>query len=112
MSNDANVLVHYIGNADPNNATGALTLDGRPDLLAGQAGYVTADELVKLAAAGYSVIPVTEDDLAELGVELPEAAEEAASAPAPVAPVVTASGSGSGPGTSSAGSSSSSGSAS
>lgn len=61
------MLVKYIRNADPSNATGAIKFnsDDRDDLVIGGQGEVTDEEFALLSGLGY-VLEATEDGLGDL----------------------------------------------
>lgn len=96
MSTD-NVLVRYTRNADSSVATAALTFDGRPDLAIGQVGYVSEQEINQAQALGVVLEPITEDEVAELGLEVPSKSDASPSPPVvtrPAAPTAPTAGAG------------------
>lgn len=72
MSNN-NVLVRYTRNSDRHNGTQRLSFqDDRPDLLIGDVGYVSEDELKNSVRYGVILEPVTADQVHDLGMLTPE----------------------------------------
>lgn len=67
-SNDPNILVKYVSNADASNATGGLTFDGRETLELGGVGYVTETELHQAVSHGIVLETIEEDEAREQGL--------------------------------------------
>lgn len=84
--NTPDVLVRYVRNADTSVSTEAIKFhdDDRPDLLIGEVGYVTLEELHRAAALGVTLEIVSEEEAHELGLQTPEEKEETAPTPKPL----------------------------
>lgn len=78
MSTQADVLVHYVGNSEGSNATGALAFheDDRPDLPVGGAGYVTNDEIQVAVAHGIVLEPIDVAHANKHGIHIHEATKQ------------------------------------